>query len=143
MIENVVKECRVFLLLSFSVLFGFSLALYVLYGSVIDGDNGESDTENSALGSSSNEDRDKSNDVREAFGTFQGSLLSMFFAMVGMLDAAVRYAQIITVMRRLCVALLLQEQTVLDDQGNIRCLHDCSNDCLAQSPDCHHERHIR
>lgn len=69
MIENIIKDCIAFLALAFVVLFGFALALRVLFRGV----QPESYTRE---------------DYRQ-FGTFQESLLTLFYALLGTFDPEV------------------------------------------------------
>ena len=78
MIENIIKDCFAFLALAFVVLFGFALALHVLFRSVpieTDGDRGLNADEI---------------DVRHPFDTYRDSLLSLFYALLGAFEPDVR-----------------------------------------------------
>lgn len=70
MIKNVAKDCAIFLMLAFFALFGFALALHVLFRSV---DPAELEAQ----------------ELENAFKTFSFSLLTMFYAMVGTFEPKV------------------------------------------------------
>ena len=82
MIDNIVRDCVAFLLLAFVVLFGFALALHVL----LRGLSGD-DAENQSQGSDGNDDLAAALD---AFGSFQSSLATMFYALLGQIEPEVK-----------------------------------------------------
>ena len=81
MIQNIVNDCVSFLFLAFIVLFGFALALHVLFRGLMDGAL--------AHGGESNADDSNNKDVEDAFGTFQSSLATLFYALLGAFEPEV------------------------------------------------------
>ena len=65
MIDDVLNDCLAFLVLGLDVLFGFSVALYITFRH---SSNGSEDTRDA---------------VEEAYGSFQRSLLTLFYALLG------------------------------------------------------------
>lgn len=64
MISNIVQDCISFLGLAFIVLFGFGLAMHILFRHEMRGD-------------------ENSEDASEAYGSLQASLVTLFYALVG------------------------------------------------------------
>ena len=78
MIQNVVRDCFVFLLLSFSVVVGFGLALHILHRHALE----EAET-------GADEPSDD-HDYRGDYGSLVKSLQTLFYALFGVFDPEVR-----------------------------------------------------
>lgn len=81
MIENIVNDCISFLFLAFVMLFGFALALHVLFRGITEGVL--------ELEDKSNAEDDTIQDASDAFGTFQSSLATLFYALLGAFEPEV------------------------------------------------------
>ena len=89
MIDNIAKDCVYFLGLASIILFGFSLALHVLFRGVLDLqilDEAVEDPEQLVTVSTlteANWDAVVTGDVERDFGSFQDSLVTLFYALLG------------------------------------------------------------
>ena len=81
MVCNIAQDCLVFLVLSCFVLMSFSLSLLMLFRSHLPDENDKRPL-------SHNEDKVQ---VRDAFGTLDRSLLTLFYALLGDFDQEVMH----------------------------------------------------
>ena len=84
MIYNIARDCVAFLCLSFIVLFGFGLALHVLFRGI--SASTEEDVSNARDDFIQDED---SVAASAAFGTFKQSLVTLFYALLGAFEPEV------------------------------------------------------
>lgn len=88
MIENVIKDCVPFLALSFSILVGFSLALFILF---------EHSLQEKRLCKDVEEDRkddEIKNAIEQSFGDPGKAMVTLFYAMIGTFEPKVRIVRV-------------------------------------------------
>eukprot|EP00210_Caulerpa_lentillifera_P007813 g7455.t1 len=84
MIENVIRDCIPFLILSGVVLFGFSIGLFAMYQDVVHASDSNKLEENDMQ-----EENETHQKIVSSFETPQKAMLTLFFAMIGTFDIEV------------------------------------------------------
>jgi len=132
LVENVVRDCIPFLLLSSVVLVGFSFAMFGIFQYI----HYEETIEDNA------NENECTTTMEAQFESPIDVMISLFFAMVGMFEPKVMF--MCTMFRSyVCLGFLSLWLTSLLSYIHIHCISIHSNDCDVQYVNRNHGRYIR
>mgnify|MGYP000459425404 CR=1 FL=1 len=124
MIGNIIQDCILFLGLAFIVLFGFGLAMYILFRHEAHGDEGNEE-------------------ASDTYGSLQASLLTLFYALVGGFEPEVEVLEKHGFLMLFHSAgLSICSIFVMVDNWSVLCVHDCRSNRPLQFADCHHGGYV-